>query len=323
MDTRVTRGLSHEAAELWAPAVIDLSAAADGPRRDVFRLAPQEVQALCLQHRLSEEELLLALIAPASTFARPFISSFHVGAVGIGGSGAVYVGVNLEFARLPLYNSVHAEQFLVVNAVHHGEREITKLAVSAAPCGHCRQFYCELNCADTVQFLFNGGTYTLAELLPERFKPSDLLEDASTPLLLLPQDNSIRLTPESAAEVEGWGEGSEGGRAAAAALEAAEQSYAPYSRCPAGLAIVTAGGGVYCGPYLESAAFNPSLPPLQTAIVDAVIDGMPTYSEVTQVVLVELKEAPVQHALATNIVLQQIAPHAVLHVLTATTDRWG
>lgn len=67
--------------------------------------------------------------------------------MGLGVSGRLYVGVNLEFAQLPVNNSVHAEQFLVVNAVHHGERAITKMAVSAAPCGHCRQFYSELCCA--------------------------------------------------------------------------------------------------------------------------------------------------------------------------------
>lgn len=49
--------------------------------------------------------------------------------------------------RLPLYNSVHAEQFLLVNALHHGERELRRLAVNAAPCGYCRQFYAELACA--------------------------------------------------------------------------------------------------------------------------------------------------------------------------------
>lgn len=68
-------------------------------------------------------------------------------AVGLGISGRLYVGVNLEFARLPVNNSVHAEQFLVANAVHHGERELVKIAVSEAPCGHCRQFYSELCCA--------------------------------------------------------------------------------------------------------------------------------------------------------------------------------
>lgn len=67
--------------------------------------------------------------------------------MGLGISGRLYVGVNLEFARLPLNNSVHAEQFLVVNAIHHQERELVKIAVSEAPCGHCRQFYSELCCA--------------------------------------------------------------------------------------------------------------------------------------------------------------------------------
>lgn len=67
--------------------------------------------------------------------------------MGLGASGRLYVGVNLEFARLPVNNSVHAEQFLVVNALHHGEQAIEKMAVSAAPCGHCRQFYSELCCA--------------------------------------------------------------------------------------------------------------------------------------------------------------------------------
>ena len=60
------------------------------------------------------------------------------------------------------------------------------------------------------------------------------------------------------------------------------QSYAPYSKCPAGAAIITAEGGVYSGPYIESAAYNPSLPPLQTAIIDAVIDGLPCYTGVSR-----------------------------------------
>ena len=64
------------------------------------------------------------------------------------------------------------------------------------------------------------------------------------------------------------------------ALQQASQSYAPYSHCPSGLAIATAGGAVYSGPYLESAAFNPSLGPLQAAVIDAVTDGIAYYTEV-------------------------------------------
>jgi cytidine deaminase len=65
-------------------------------------------------------------------------------AVGLAGSGAVYVGVNLEFPGMPLNASVHAEQCLVANLLLHGEASLRALAVSAAPCGHCRQFYSEL-----------------------------------------------------------------------------------------------------------------------------------------------------------------------------------
>lgn len=65
-----------------------------------------------------------------------------------------------------------------------------------------------------------------------------------------------------------------------AALRQAVHSYAPYSHCPSGLAIVTAAGAVYSGPYLESAAFNPSLGPLQAAVIDAVTDGIAYYTEV-------------------------------------------
>lgn len=86
-------------------------------------------------------------------------TTFLCRAVGLGASGRLYVGVNLEFAKLPINNSVHAEQFLVANALHHGEKAITKIAVSAAPCGHCRQFYSELCCAVGSCFSSQLGHY--------------------------------------------------------------------------------------------------------------------------------------------------------------------
>ncbi|OQU91901.1 LOW QUALITY PROTEIN: hypothetical protein SORBI_3001G261480 [Sorghum bicolor] len=53
-------------------------------------------------------------------FARVPISVFRVGAVGLGASGRVYVGVSVEFHGVPLCHSVHAEQFLVANAAAAG-----------------------------------------------------------------------------------------------------------------------------------------------------------------------------------------------------------
>lgn len=317
--TRVLRGARQR-----DRVVVDLSQSQ--PARDrisagvfngKFSLPSQEVVSLMEENSLTEDELLQLLITPASLLARPPVSSFHVGAVGIGESGALYVGVNLEFARLPLYNSIHAEQFLVVNAAHRGESGIKKLAISAAPCGHCRQFYSELACAESIRFMFGGGTYTLGQLLPMRFRPSDLLPDPTTPLLLEQQDNIITLTATASAEVQRRRNESAFQKAVAEAVIEARNSYAPYSRCPAGVALMTLDGGVYSGGYIESAAYNPGLPPLQTAIIDAVTDGMPSYTKVSEVVLVELENGPVQHAPTTRVALEQIAPGATLTVLLA------
>lgn len=317
--TRVRRGARQKGSVL-----VDLAASTPpvprlqpGVLGGQFQLEPAAVQALLKEHSLTEDQLLAELLKPAAELARPPISSYHVGAVGLGGSGALYVGVNLEFARLPLYNSVHAEQFLLVNALHHGERELRRLAVNAAPCGYCRQFYAELACAETVRFSFAGGTYSLGQLLPMRFKPADLLPEPSPPLLLEPQRNAVQLTAAARELLRQRSGEPVFVRAAAQALQEAVGSYSPYSHCPAGVAIVTPDGNVYSGGYIESAAYNPSMPPLQTAIIDAVIDGMPCYTAAEEVVLVELASGQVQHAPTARVVLEQIAPQARLTVLQA------
>jgi len=291
----------------------DLSVGLDGS----FVLPGSRVEELKKEFGIDTDELLRALITPASALARPPISSFHVGAAGIGGSGALYVGCNLEFAKLPLYNSVHAEQFLLVNALHHGETTIEKLAISAAPCGHCRQFFSELACADSIKFLFFGGSYSLGQLLPMRFKPTDLLESKETPLLLQPQHHKLAFSEESKRQIREWEDAGEIKlvKAALEALKECEKSYSPYSRCPAGAAILTSDGGVYAGGYIESAAYNPSMLPLQSAIIDAVIDGMPCYSEMKAAILVEMDGGAVQHRNTMEINVSQIAPQANFYCL--------
>ncbi len=145
----------------------------------------------------------------------------------LGASGRLFVGVNLEFLGLPLHHSVHAEQFLIANAAQAGEAALTRMAISAVPCGHCRQFCSELACAvrghtppfrclgqgtyappprppaaqDALEFLLGEGrTYALAELLPIRFRPSDLLDESVTPLLLQRQRHDLRLLPGALAD---------------------------------------------------------------------------------------------------------------------------
>ena len=50
---------------------------------------------------------------------------------------------------------------------------------------------------DSIRFFFgsNKQSYGLADILPQRFGPADLLTDPHAPLLLQPQHNPLELTP--------------------------------------------------------------------------------------------------------------------------------
>ncbi|GBF94426.1 cytidine deaminase [Raphidocelis subcapitata] len=308
-----------------APPARATGAGAAAPPLAGFRLAPEEVAALQRERGCSLDSLLLSLLPAAARLARPPVSNYFVGAVGLAPSGAAYVGVNLEFPGAPLSQSVHAEQFLVANLLAHGEGGLDSLAVSAAPCGHCRQFYSELACADSVRFLFSPlGSATqevtrLSDLLPARFGPLDLLEPGSAPLLLEKQDNRLRWAPAARAAVGARAGDGAFARAAEAALEAARRSYSPYTRCPSGVALVARGGRVYSGGYSENAAHNPGLAPLQAAVAGAVIGGLAGYKEIEEVVVAELQRGLVQQAGVAGAVARAAAgnaqlPVTVLHV---------
>src|SRR6185436_16130672 len=99
------------------------------------------------------DELMLALIPAAQKFALPPISNFFVGAVALGSSGSLYFGANFEFVGQALSFTVHGEQAATAHAISGGETGMQKLAVSAAPCGYCRQFLYELTTASTLQIL--------------------------------------------------------------------------------------------------------------------------------------------------------------------------
>ncbi|KAG2436574.1 hypothetical protein HYH02_011511 [Chlamydomonas schloesseri] len=284
-------------------------------------------QLLAAHPGKTPEEVLFSLITPASKLARPPISGYFVGAVALAGSGNVYVGVNIEFPGTALNNSIHGEQCLLVNCLHAGETSIRALAVSAAPCGHCRQFYSEIKDADELEFIFGRDARPkfLNDLLPERFTPADL-QDEPFPLLLERQSNPVAWSPEAEAVVAARRGDAAFARAAAEALAEAQKCYAPYTRCHSGAAIITTttsggGGGVHSGGYIESAAYNPSLSPFHAAVVAAVTaGGLPGgYEQIREVVLAERPGAPVQHAANIRLLLAAVAPGAALTVLPTST----
>lgn len=232
------------------------------------------------------DELMRSSLAWAKPFSDAPISGFVVGAVALGGPGALYAGANLEFAGLPLATSVHAEQAAVTNAWLRGEREVTAIAVTATPCGHCRQFLMELGAPERLTILIpDRPPTTLAELLPAAFGPRDLGVNGGM-LAGGAIELSARIDDD---DVLGQ-----------AALDAARASYAPYTHAHAGVALQTPDGTIVTGRYAESAAYNPSLPALQSAIVDLALRRIDRRS-ITAAVMVEAPALSSQRAAADTL----------------------
>jgi cytidine deaminase len=220
---------------------------------DAAMLAPADAAARAAAGAMDVDALMTALLPWAASFAKVPVSGFAVGAIGLGRSGALYAGANLELAQLPLSACVHAEQAVVTNAWLHGERGLEALAVTAAPCGHCRQFLNELEHAGRLRILVADTTpATLRGLLPAAFGPADL---GIAGTLLLPADHGLTAADSASDEL------------AREALSAANASYAPYTRAYAGVALRLRDDTIVTGRYAECAAYNPSLPALQAALV--------------------------------------------------------
>jgi cytidine deaminase len=123
---------------------------------------------------MTDEALLAAADAAAARAYAPY-SGFHVGCAVLARDGRVIEGVNVENAAYPL--GVCAERTTFSRAIAEGYRpgDFAVAAVTASPCGGCRQWLHEMG-VDRVVFR-NGGhvvTMTPDELLPESFDSSDL-----------------------------------------------------------------------------------------------------------------------------------------------------
>lgn len=194
---------------------------------------------------------LEALVSLATLFAKPLISNFHVGALAIGTSGRLYFGANLEFPSLPLSTSLHAEQSAILNAWLHRETGIRFLAVSEAPCGHCRQFLYELPKAAALPIWIRGETLSLQNLLPHNFggeRPAHINLLTHSENRLVPAQK----TDKSPLSLE--------------AIDAARKSYTPYTPIPEGVALKLSSNQIISGSLAQSSAFNPTVPAIVSAL---------------------------------------------------------
>ncbi len=251
-------------------------------------LSAEQVATLQRASGLDEDALAFALLPLAAACARTDLSHFNVGAVARGSSGTWYFGANMEFAGSTLQQSVHAEQSAISHAWLRGEKTLSTVTVNYTPCGHCRQFMNELNSGLNLHIHLPGRVpHTLGHYLPDAFGPKDL--EIKT-LLMDSTDHGFPLSGDELAQ---------------AAISAANQSHAPYTNSPAGVAILCRGGQIFSGRYAENAAFNPSLPPLQSALNLLSLNGF-DYADIQRAVLAERAGAPLTQWDATVATLRTI-----------------
>ena len=255
---------------------------------------------------MSPESLMVKLLPAARLYARVPISHFQVGAVAKARLSndsdefALFMGANTEFRGQALTQTIHAEQAAVVNAWLQGAVQIDAIAVSAAPCGHCRQFLYELETRRALTVIVqqpDRDSYTterLPDLLPQAFGPQDL--SVKTGLISsradLPQLSLKTVFDDPLVHQ---------------ALSAAERAYAPYTHNLAGCTIQVSDQKIYTGSYVESAAFNPGLSPLHTAIIRMNMDRLANDGNITRAILVE-KPTTISQRGVSELLIDRLAP---------------
>jgi len=264
---------------------------------------------------ISAEILMQRLLPMAKLYCATAISDFQVGAVAKAemtdnaGDIALFLGANIEFPAQALTQTIHAEQSAIINAWLQGAKRIDGIAVTAAPCGYCRQFLYELEGRENLKLILHdqiGGESTqhsLSDLLPAAFGPHELGSAAglmTSPTQL--SDLNLKSPSDDPLVLE--------------AKAAAQYSYAPYTQNLAGCVIKTIEGKIYAGRYAENAAFNPSLTAVHTAIIRMVMDQAGSGTSIRRAVLVERPTSISQRA-ACELLLQTVTPNVHLEYFEA------
>lgn len=293
--------------------MVDLAASPLGARLDrrlagpgsVALITAEELDELARETGLARDELILACLPWAERWAHPPVSRFHVGALALGGSGTLYFGANLEFEGLPLCETIHAEQAAIVHAWLGGETELRVLATSAAPCGFCRQFMVELPEPRPTILMPGQPPIELDALLPAHFGPEQL---GRTPTALSAGPHRLRVVGADPREP-----------LVAATLAAATRASAPYSGTIAALGLETRDGQRFAGAVIESVAYNPTLGPMQAAVIALHVKGG-RLADIDAALLLEPADGAVHHARSAAQILASLAPSVALRVLAIERD---
>lgn len=250
----------------------------------------------------SVRDLMCLLLDVAKDIARPSISDFHVGAVGLEAeTGNLILGGNIEFPGTHLGFTLHGEGFVFTRAMSRGTN-ISVIAIGEAhPCAHCRQCLAEYAASDRLELIDPlGHTLTLSQLYPWPFDPNYLGETGAVPgRELWP---ALKFDEDAASPV------------ADALLAAGRRSHSPYSKCPGAVLLHLRDGNVITGLAIESVAFNPTIHPLQAAMVDLLAHGY-SYADIVGASLGTVRGGDVDYVVSTRELLGRLVPETPLLVL--------
>ncbi len=118
---------------------------------------------------MDDGELYGRALAAAERAYAPY-SGFKVGAAVLARDGRVVDGVNVENVAYPLGLCAESGALAAAVAAGYGPGDLEAIAVTASPCGGCRQRLYEFG-LDRVVYGHDGGTVTAtpAQLLPDPF----------------------------------------------------------------------------------------------------------------------------------------------------------
>jgi cytidine deaminase len=262
-------------------------------------LLKQDADAIRVEHGLTVEELMLLSRLTADSFALPPISNFFVGAVGLEReTGNLIFGGNLEFVGAHIGSTVHAEGFVFTRAFSRGTSVQTICLGEAHPCAHCRQFLSEFAATANLTLIDPlGHRLTMAELYPWPFDPAYLGEqgvvvgELGHPDLALggndlPEKVALRL------------------------IELGRRAHVPYGKAPAAIVLRLADGVLIGGTAIESVAFNPTMSPLQAAMIDLFAHGYAASDVVAAVIAAQ--PGPVDYTRHARDLLSVVAPDVTL-----------
>jgi len=261
-----------------------------------------EAEALIVSYGLAGvEELMLLAVPAARRIARPPISDFFVGAVGLEReTGNLILGGNVEFPGTHLGFTIHGEGFVFTRAASRGTTIETLAIGEAHPCAHCRQYLSEFAATrDMVLIDPLGHRLTMAELYPWPFDPGYLGEAGYVPGHFSGLDLGPHALPSAIAD---------------RLIDAGRRAHAPYSGCPGAVVLALNDGQMVAGFSIESVAYNPTMGPMQAAMIDLIAHGYEA-ADIAAAALGTRLNDDVDYSLSVAELLGRLAPAAPLSIV--------